>query len=117
MKWAGLSFCLIAWLAAGACQAQDWMPSVLPCSESIVECERSGCANPRLWGGADYILWWFRRGPTPPLVVTGSPDDQFPGALDQPGTKVLFGDNGLRYHSVNGLRLHLGSWLDNTNIF
>jgi Putative beta barrel porin-7 (BBP7) len=68
----------------------------------------------RLWGGIDYLLWWVRN--RPPLVVTGSPADPFPGALDQPGTQILFGDQGLRYGAVSGLRLGLGAWLDRDNI-
>ena len=74
-------------------------------------------AGPRIWGGFDYMMWWVRKGRTPPLVVTGSPTDPFPGALDQPGTKVLFGDQGLDYGMFNGLRLNLGLWLDSNSTF
>jgi hypothetical protein len=57
-------------------------------------------------------LWWIRKGGSPPLVVTGPPTDDFPGALDQPHTQVLFGNNGLDYGTFNGVRLQLGAWLD-----
>jgi hypothetical protein len=72
-------------------------------------------AGPRIWGGIDYLMWWIERGPAPPLVVTGSPADPFPGALDQPGTRNLFGGQGLQYGTFNGLRLTLGGWLDSAN--
>jgi hypothetical protein len=71
----------------------------------------------RIWGSADYLLWWVRKGNTPPLVVTGSATDPFPGALDQPGTRILFGGNGLDYGTFNGVRLNLGGWLDQDNRF
>ncbi len=62
-------------------------------------------------------MWWVRKGPTPPLVVTGSAADTFPGALDQPGTQILFGNRDLDYGRFNGLRLSLGGWLDGDNLF
>jgi hypothetical protein len=75
------------------------------------------CVNcaPRVWGSADYLMWWIARGGTPPLVVTGPPTDPFPGALDQPHTQILFGNQGLSYGMFSGLRLNLGVWLDNEN--
>jgi hypothetical protein len=72
----------------------------------------AGDNGPRFWGSADYLLWWVRKADVPPLVVTGSPADAFPGALDQPGTRVLFGDHGIDYGRFNGARLSLGGWLD-----
>jgi len=67
----------------------------------------------RLWGGAEYLLWWVKDGPLPtPLVSTGNPLDPFPGALGQPGTRVLFGGQGLDYGALSGVRLTLGGWLN-----
>ncbi len=68
--------------------------------------------GPRFWGEADYLRWWIRKGPTPPLVVTGSAQDTFPGALDQPGTLVLYGANGVDYQAFSGGRFTAGLWLD-----
>ncbi len=113
-------FWLTLGVVAGTGQAQESAPpienpgrngaAVLAAPEEIFEL--AGGADTRTWGGADYVLWWVRRGPTPPLVVTGSPNDPFPGALDQPGTRVLFGDQGLGYGAFNGLRLNTGFWFD-----
>src|SRR5262249_14588481 len=66
---------------------------------------------PRIWARGDYLMWWTKRAGLPPLVVTGSENDPFPGALDQPGTRILFGDTGLGYSMFNGMRLSLGAWL------
>src|SRR5262245_27161242 len=67
---------------------------------------------PRIWARGDYLMWWTKRAGLPPLVVTGSENDPFPGALDQPGTRILFGDKGLGYGMYNGMRLSLGAWID-----
>src|SRR5438874_1977521 len=67
---------------------------------------------PRVWARADNLMWWTKRAALPPLVVTGSEADPFPGALDQPGTRILFGDKGLGYGMFNGLRLSAGAWID-----
>src|SRR5207245_969683 len=53
----------------------------------------------------------------PPLAVTGSLADPFPGALDQPGTRVLFGAQGAGYGTFSGLRLEGGAWLDREQRF
>jgi hypothetical protein len=74
-------------------------------------------AGPRLWGGADYLMWWLRGGGAPPLVVTGSAADAFPGALDQPHTQILFGNRGLDDGMFNGVRAALGTWLDADRIW
>jgi len=69
--------------------------------------------GPRLTVDTDYLMWWVRKGPLPqPMVVTGSPNDQFPGALDQPGTQVLFGGNGVNYGLFAGMRFNGTLWLD-----
>jgi hypothetical protein len=63
----------------------------------------------RFWISADYLLWWTKGDRLPPLVTTGSRTDAIPGALGQPGTRVLFGgdyDTGVQ----SGLRLRGGYW-------
>ncbi len=66
----------------------------------------------KVWGQCEYLLWWVRAGNTPPLVSTGDPNDTFPGALGQPGTRVLFGggSNALDYKAFSGLRSSVGAW-------
>jgi hypothetical protein len=74
-------------------------------------------SGPRTWGSADYLLWWVRKAEVPPLVVTGSPLDAFPGALGQPNTQVLFGNHERNYDTFSGLRLNLGAWLDGDRLW
>jgi hypothetical protein len=69
----------------------------------------------RIWARGEYLLWWTKNGPAPALVTTGSSADAFPGALGQPGTRVLFGDSGLNYGSSSGFRIILGGWFDCDN--
>src|SRR5262245_37055176 len=46
----------------------------------------------RLWMGAEYLLWWFKNGPTPgPLVTTSPANASTPGVLGAPETRVVFG--------------------------
>jgi Putative beta barrel porin-7 (BBP7) len=82
-------------------------PPVLDCGNSAPE----ACGS-RIWGGAEYLLWWVRDMNTPPLVTTGNPHDAVPGALGQPGTVVLFGDKPLDFDSNSGVRFTIGGWLD-----
>ncbi len=65
----------------------------------------------RVWGRSEYLLWWVKNTPLPPLVTTGNSNDAFPGAIGQPSTRVLFGGSG-DYGATSGGRLALGMWLD-----
>jgi hypothetical protein len=61
----------------------------------------------------EYLLWKIKTAPSPgPLVTTGNPADPLPGALGQPGTRVLLGNSPFRYDSLSGGRITLGGWLD-----
>jgi hypothetical protein len=71
-----------------------------------------GCCYPgnRFYASAEYLLWWTRGMHLPPLVTTGSIADADPGALGQPHTQILYGDqyvlNGVR----SGARFNAGWW-------
>lgn len=82
------------------------------CMDCCLTCPEQCTAGERVWFNADYLLWWVKKGPKPPLVVTGPETDPFPGALDQPNTVVLYGNNRLRYDTFNGVRLEAGAWLN-----
>jgi hypothetical protein len=45
------------------------------------------------------------------LVTTGDPNGVNPGALNDPTTHVLLGDQNLNYGTVSGLRATVGGWL------
>jgi hypothetical protein len=42
----------------------------------------------------EYVLWWLRRGRTPPLLTTSSAPSR--GVLGQPDTRILYGDERLQ---------------------
>jgi hypothetical protein len=59
------------------------------------------------------MMAWLKNAPLPvPLVTTGNPNDNDPGALGQPGTRVLLGDSSVGYGTVSGVRASMGAWLD-----
>jgi hypothetical protein len=66
---------------------------------------------PGLWASFEYLNWQIRSGPSVPLIAAGNPLDPIPGAIGQPGTRVLNG-RGLDYDTRDGARLTLGAWLN-----
>jgi hypothetical protein len=72
----------------------------------------------RFWVSADYAMSWIRpERLTAPLVTVGSPADAIPGALGQPGTVVVFGNNNIDFGRFNGVRAEVGVFLDSDNHF
>ncbi|MFN4260806.1 MAG: BBP7 family outer membrane beta-barrel protein [Gemmataceae bacterium] len=83
----------------------------IPTCDNCIFCVRCCPKPPRFWGGADYLLWWYKPGPvTLPLVTTGTLDSF--GLLGRPGTEVLFGGSHLNYDTTSGFRATAGAWLD-----
>jgi hypothetical protein len=69
----------------------------------------SSFGTERIWVSARYLLGYLSRpGLSTPLVVTGSPTDLHPGALDQPNTVVLFGRDQYQFNPLNGIQVDLG---------
>lgn len=83
-------------------------------------CQGSNChahcgrRRSRLWVQADYLMWWNKGTPLPPLVTTALPDTprDDAGALDTAGTEILFGGDRVNNDLRSGGRLTLGYWLD-----
>jgi hypothetical protein len=70
------------------------------------------CASRSLWWvSADYLMWWMKGNNLPALVTTGSPADDFPGALWQPRTFTLFGGEYVDTDTRSGGRFQFGRWL------
>ena len=66
----------------------------------------------RLYGSADYLLWWTKGDHLPPLVTTADPGTALTpttGALGQPTTRVLFGGDDVNDSARSGVRLTLGA--------
>jgi hypothetical protein len=75
-------------------------------------CGHGCCFGNRWYGSAEYLLWFIRGQPLPPLLTTGPPTDIPPGAIGQPGTQVLFGGTSLNNSPFSGSRLRLGYWFN-----
>jgi hypothetical protein len=72
----------------------------------------------RAWFTADYLMWWVKGQSIPqPLITVGSSNDPVPGALGQPNTRVLFGNDQVQLGLFSGLRLGLGGWLDDDHLY
>jgi hypothetical protein len=64
------------------------------------------------WFTAEYLLWFFKGAPLPPnLINTGSAQDFSPGAMGQPGTAALTG-NDASFGALSGGRIDGGLWFD-----
>ena len=58
---------------------------------------------PRFWLRAEALYWWTKASPLPvPIVTQGSAADAIPGALGQPGTSVLIGDQAVSFDGRGG---------------
>ena len=81
-------------------------------AEAAEALEASG-RPPRMWGRAEFLLWWLKAPNVPTLVTLGDFNDlPAPGALDAPGTTVLFGGDRISYQDRAGGRFSAGYWLD-----
>jgi hypothetical protein len=59
------------------------------------------------WIQAEYLLWYTRNTQVPPLVTRGQTTVPRPGALDQAGTKFLYG-GPIDFQDRNGARFMAG---------
>jgi hypothetical protein len=72
----------------------------------------------RTWISADYLHWWVQNSP---INVPLATENTIPGnfaSLNMPGTQIIFGagsnQNTFNFGGINGLRLTLGGWLDDS---
>jgi hypothetical protein len=69
------------------------------------------CPAPRIWFTGESLFWWMRHGSLP-LLTTGDPvNDRLPGALGQPGTRII-GGGDTDLGTFVGARFTLGGWLN-----
>jgi hypothetical protein len=73
-------------------------------------CGHCGSGGDRWYASAEYLLWWFKGEPVPPLVTSGSMGAAIPGALGMPGTSVLFGGRNEENGAHSGGRFYIGRW-------
>jgi hypothetical protein len=92
----------------GVCCPKDCCEPCEPCCDSA--CPPEG----RYWVRGDYLLWWLKGAPLPPLVTTSPPGTPRPqaGVLGFPGTVVLFPGDSDEENPRSGFRVTAGAWLD-----
>ncbi len=93
-----------------------WIISTAYTEEPCLSPERISLPT-RFWIGAEYLGWELKKSPIPlPLVTSASFSDPIPGAIGQPGTKVLLGNKteGMRWQ--NGFKISAGTTLCNDQI-
>jgi hypothetical protein len=89
-------------------------PPAAPPAAPVAE---AGCpCRPVFWAEADFLQWWYRAGAIPPLVTAGSALDPVPGALAEPGTRVLYGNGPGHAEWTSGGRARVGGWFSDSPI-
>jgi hypothetical protein len=64
----------------------------------------------RVFGSAEYLVWWVKPGvPTPPLATTGAAAT---GGILGSGAAVVLGSQELDYGQESGIRATAGFWID-----
>jgi hypothetical protein len=79
----------------------------VPGQGSAIVFAEAGEPPTRLWGAAEYLLWWLRDAPaTWPLLTRGTASSL--GVLGRPGTVVLDGGENYDYGTLSGGRIAAG---------
>ena len=68
----------------------------------------------RIWVQTDYISWWAKGNPLPPLVTTsplGTPQSEAGVLPESATTSILFGNGRTDGQTRNGGRINFGYWL------
>jgi hypothetical protein len=82
------------------------------CGSCQTSCDT--CCVPRNWASGDYLLWWTKGNPLPPMITTspaGTPQINA-GVLGLPTTTTLFGGADIDDEMRSGMRFTLGHWAD-----
>lgn len=125
-----LAACVVLWFDARLLPADEPVPASadgVARGENQSPLEAPPCKMPcitlrpscnRWWGGADYLLWWFKDAPSPtPLVISGPTDSTFLPVLGEPGTNVVLGGTAVAPGAHSGGRFTMGRWLDANQTF
>jgi hypothetical protein len=78
------------------------------------------CPADRLYVRAEYLLWWTRGQPTPPLLTTSiipaAPPTFVIGSLADPNARILAGNTELGSDARSGGRIQVGYWLTDDHL-
>ena len=82
----------------------EWLGGARGCGPS---CER-------IWGNAEFLLWWTKNAPvnTPLVTQATNPADPTSGQIGSANTKILMGDRSYDLNQRDGGRFTIGGWLD-----
>jgi hypothetical protein len=74
-------------------------------------------ASPRVWGDAEFLLWWTKRVPvnTPLFTQATNPADPTSGQIGSANTAILLGDRSYDLNTRYGGQFTLGAWFDSAN--
>jgi len=109
---------ILAWgMLVGSPAARAADPPALPVYETVPASWLEPESAPgQSWARVDYLLWWIKGLPLPPLVTSGPLDAVGPagrpGTLGVPGTVVLIGDRDQNFGAFSGAQFTLGGWAD-----
>jgi hypothetical protein len=59
----------------------------------------------------EYLIMYFKAFGLPPLATAGDITDDIPGALGQPGTRIIFGDSRVSAGPSSAFRVTWTSWI------
>jgi hypothetical protein len=99
-------------LADCPCQP-DCCPNCCVEAEATCPCDSCLGSNRRFWVNGEYLMWWRKGSPQPPLVTSSLSTAANAGALGAPGTVLLYGNRNLDSPLHSGLRFGAGYWFDN----
>ncbi len=106
-------------VSAGIVDAQHFQvePPAGTCpdyAEPVLTCLPDCPCTVRFWASADYLYWWEKNGPLPVPLVTANNDPGAIGALNEPGTRVIFGGSAgdLNFSQLSGIRATAGLWFN-----
>lgn len=84
------------------------------CGTGSCGCCNACCRQYDVWGSVEFLMWWGKGTPLPPLVTTslpGTPQADV-GVLGLGSTSILFGDQMAANKMQGGGRVTAGIWLD-----
>jgi hypothetical protein len=108
----GIAIALLA-VAVGAPAIRAQSASTFP-PPPVDGFATADAAPERLYGSAEYLLWWMNGASLPPLVTSSPPGTPIAqaGLLGTPGTVTLFGGSTVNDEVRSGMRFTIGGWVD-----
>jgi hypothetical protein len=70
-----------------------------------------------LYASAEYLMWWTKGSPTPPLVSGSVSRGPGAGSLADPNTLVVLGGSRIDTNTFSGGRFTAGYWFDDDHLF